>query len=431
MMRKLMVWTMILMMMCFSMAPVWANGPEGQVMEYSWYQEGASRHRGTLSSSSFEDGWNDVMDKCSSGFDVYVTLYEDWIAYEGEFTDDVFNGPGFQDDVIRVRQGASVTLDLNGFSIDRGTTLDVKNGEVLHVETDGELTVKNGTVIGSVHITNGKAVTFDNCVFKDNEDIDFGAAIYVEGCEELLVENCIFTNLEDDSNGAAIEAERTAITVIGSTFRNCTTEHDGGAVYVHNGSLDVTNSQFTGNHAGGNGGAVAVVDTETNIATCTLGNNAADKNGGALYVGGDAGKKTEIYLSNFADNTAWENGGALAVADQAQLTLHGCIVDENTALVHGGAAYVGQTAAMNTADYNDELGRDVYPTKFIGNEASEKGDVIFVDTPDGGIEEGEEWVEPTEVGRNENVGFDVTDIVLTLSVVFVAVTVVLNFRKAK
>ena len=66
-----------------------------------------------------------------------------------------------------------------------------------------------------------------------------------------------------------------------------------------------------------------------------------------------------------------------------------------------------------------------------GNQASEKGDVIFVDTPDGGIEEGEEWVEPTEVGRNENVGFDVTDIVLVLSAVFVAVTVVLNFRKAK
>ncbi|MBQ2271526.1 MAG: hypothetical protein II335_07045, partial [Firmicutes bacterium] len=193
----------------------------------------------------------------------------------------------------------------------------------------------------------------------------------------------------------------------------------------------VTNSQFTGNQAGENGGAVAVVDAEVNVATCTLGNNAADGHGGALYVGGDAGKKTEIYLSNFADNTAWENGGALAVADQAQLTLHGCIVDENTALVHGGAAYVGQTAAMNTADYNDELARDVYPTKFIGNEASEKGDVIFVDTPDGGIEEGEEWVEPTEVGRNENVGFDVTDIVLALSAVFVAVTVVLNFRKAK
>ncbi|MBR6501580.1 MAG: hypothetical protein IKT25_08745, partial [Firmicutes bacterium] len=111
--------------------------------------------------------------------------------------------------------------------------------------------------------------------------------------------------------------------------------------------------------------------------------------------------------------------------------LYGCIVDENTALVNGGAAYVGQTAAMNVADYNDELARDVYPTKFIGNEASEKGDVIFVDTPDGGIEEGEEWVEPTEVGRNENVGFDVTDIVLVLSAVFVAVTVVLNFRKAK
>ena len=318
-------------------------------MEYSWYQEGASRHSGTLSSSSFEDGWNDVMDKCSSGFDVQVTLYADWIADDGQFTDDVFNGPGFQDGIIRIRQGASVILDLNGYSIDRGTTLDVKNGEVFHVETDADLTLKNGTIIGSVHITNGKAATFDNCVFKDNEDIDFGAAIFAEGCEELTVENCTFSNLEDDSNGAAIEANRTAITVIGSAFRNCTTEHDGGAVYVENGSLDMTNCQFTGNHA------------------------------------------TE----------------------------------------NGGAAYVDQTAQFKALDNHDELARDILPTKFIANEASEKGDVIFIDTPDGGIEEGEEWVEPTEVGRNENVGFGVTDIVLALSVIFVAAAVVLNFRKPK
>lgn len=431
MMKKLFVWTLILMMTCLSAVTAWADGPEGQVMEYSWYQEGASRHRGTLSSSNFEDGWNDVMDKCSSGFDVQVTLYADWVADEGRFTDDVFNGPGFQDDIIRIRQGASVVLDLNGYSIDRGTTLDVKNGEVFHVETDADLTLKNGTIIGSVHITNGKVATFDNCVFKDNEDIDFGAAIFAEGCEDLVVENCTFSNLEDDSNGAAIEAKRAAITVIGSTFRNCTTEHDGGAVYVENGSLDMTNCQFTGNHATENGGAVAFVDAEVNIAGCTLGNNTANGDGGALYAGGFAGKAAEIYLSNFADNTAWENGGAVAVENQAQVSMYGCIVDENAALENGGAVYVDQTAQFQALEYNDELARDILPTKFIANEASEKGDVIFIDTPDGGMEEGEEWVEPTEDGKNDNVGFDVTHIVLALSVIFVAAAIVLNFRKPK
>ena len=95
------------------------------------------------------------------------------------------------------------------------------------------------------------------------------------------------------------------------------------------------------------------------------------------------------------------------------------------------AAYVDQTAQFQALDYNDELARDILPTKFIANEASEKGDVIFIDTPDGGMEEGEEWVEPTEAGKNDNAGFDVTHIVLALSVIFVAAAIVLNFRKPK
>jgi len=193
----------------------------------------------------------------------------------------------------------------------------------------------------------------------------------------------------------------------------------------------MTNCQFIGNHATENGGAVAFVDAEVNIAGCTLGNNTANGDGGALYAGGFAGKAAEIYLSNFADNTAWENGGAVAVENQAQVSMYGCIVDENAALENGGAAYVDQTAQFQALEYNDELARDILPTKFIANEASEKGDVIFIDTPDGGMEEGEEWVEPTEDGKNDNVGFDVTHIVLALSVIFVVAAILLNFRKPK
>ncbi|MBO5666586.1 MAG: right-handed parallel beta-helix repeat-containing protein, partial [Firmicutes bacterium] len=326
---------------------------------------------------------------------------------------------------------ADVILDLNGHSIDRGTTQDVKNGEVFHVHEGAELTLKNGTIVGSVHIMGGERAVFENCVFKDNEDIDFGAAIFAEDCDEIVVENCTFSNLEDDSNGAAIEAEDAAITIVGSTFRNCTTEHDGGAIYAKNASIDMTNCQFTGNHAEGNGGAVACVDTELNVAGSTLGNNTADGNGGAMYLAGETTKTAEIYQSNFADNTAWENGGALAVEGEAAATMYGCIVDENTALENGGAVYAGQNAEFEALDYNDELARDIHPTKFINNDAAEKGDVIFIDTPDGGIEEGEAWVDPAEESSGNDAGFSVTDVVLILSAAFVAVTVVLNFRKPK
>lgn len=425
-MKKAVVMVLTLIL-CLGMTVLPAFAAGGQVIEYSWYREGATRPSGTLSSASFEDGWNDIMEKCNGGFEVQVKLMGDWIADGGRFTDDVFNGPGFEDDIIRIREGASVVLDLNGYSIDRGVIDSIKNGEVIHLEQGASLTLKNGTVIGSVHITGGKDATFQNCTFKDNEDIDFGAAIYAEACDRITVETCIFTNLEDDSHGAGIEAFGTELTVIGSVFQQCTSEHDGGAIYLKDSTADMTNCQFVGGSAA-NGGAVALENTEAMFAHCTFGNNEAKGNAGALSVKGTEAK-TELYLCNFADNTAWENGGAIAVAETANVILYGCIVDENNA-INGGAAYMGQDATVEVLDYNDELAKDVYPTLFINNKATEKGDVFFVDTPDGGIEEGSDFQEEAPGSAVPvNNGLGITELCLGGAVIFMVIVLYLNIKK--
>ncbi len=416
---------------CLILTLVPAFATDGQVIEYTWYNENSNRQLGRLSSSSFEDGWNDIMEKCNGGFVVHVKLMGDWIADGGKFTDDLVNGPGFEDDVIRVCEGSRVVLDLNGHIIDRGATSSIKNGEVLHVCEGASLTLMNGTVIGSVHITDGKSVSVTDCVFKDNEDIDFGAALIVENCEELTVEDCTFSNLEDDSNGAGIEARDAALTVNGSVFQNCSTDHSGSAVYAENCTLDATNCQFVGNTAA-KGGAVALVDTEAMFAHCVFGNNLSHGDAGAMYVSSDEATSVEVYLSNFADNTAWEDGGAMVVEGKAQVALYGCIVDENMAIGNGGAAFLEEEAKLDVLDYNDELAKEVINTRFIGNDAAEKGDVFFIDTADGGIEEGEELQEPDEsVNGPVKSGFGVTEFVLLLSVAFVGITIVLNFRKPK
>ena len=90
--------------------------------------------------TNFEDGWNDAMKLAGSprqmrnkGYDrVVVDIYTDWTAAaDGNFTDDAWNeknGPGFDNDTIFVPADAKVTLNLNGYTINRGLTDDINDG---------------------------------------------------------------------------------------------------------------------------------------------------------------------------------------------------------------------------------------------------------------------------------------------------------------
>ena len=101
----------------------------------------------------FEDGWNYAMETAKKGKEVYVTLLKDWIAEEGRFTDDFINGAGFDWDTIYFAGNVTITLDLNGFTIDRGLTESELNGEVIFINDDANVTIKNGTIKGGYSMT--------------------------------------------------------------------------------------------------------------------------------------------------------------------------------------------------------------------------------------------------------------------------------------
>ena len=80
--------------------------------------------------TSFEDGWNAAMELASTPEElnkneygrIIVDLYSDWNAVDGEFTDDFFNGAGFEWDAIYIPQNVKVTLNLNGHKIQGNTS---------------------------------------------------------------------------------------------------------------------------------------------------------------------------------------------------------------------------------------------------------------------------------------------------------------------
>ena len=100
---------------------------------------------------NFQDGWNAAMEiagdkdemRANNYTRIVVDLYADWEANkDGEFTDEIWNGPGFDNDTIYVPAEAKVMINMNGHTIDRGLTEAEDDGEVIFVNDDADVNVR-------------------------------------------------------------------------------------------------------------------------------------------------------------------------------------------------------------------------------------------------------------------------------------------------
>ena len=197
--------------------------------------------------TNFEDGWNDAMELAGStrqmrnnGYDrVVVDIYTNWTAAaDGNFTDDGWlekNGPGFDNDTIFVPADAKVTLNLNGYTINRGLTDDINDGEVMFINDDADIIINDGTITGG---------------FSNSE----GAGLYIEGAKVTLNNVHITGNTVEDDDGAGIAAygDTTLIINGGSISDNLVAKDGvedfyGGAIYIENGTAILTGVTIKGN----------------------------------------------------------------------------------------------------------------------------------------------------------------------------------------
>ena len=255
---------------------------------------------------NFEDGWNDAMEIAGSsstmkknGYDrIVVDIYTDWESdKDGNFTDDWFNGPGFDNDTIFIPDGARVTLNLNGHTIDRGLTKDRNDGEVIFIDDDADVIINNGTITGGysnsegggLYIEGGANVTLNNVNLTGNAvKGDDGAAIYMYGDSTLtmnggsvsnnfvegkyvVVDNIvpygticvkdstvILKNVTIDGNytksysarGLAIYADGSTVTMENCTVSNNATKESvtKDIIYADDSNLTITNTNFIDNN---------------------------------------------------------------------------------------------------------------------------------------------------------------------------------------
>ena len=219
----------------------------------------------------FEEGWNEAMWLAGreeameeEGYDrIVVTLYEDWNATNGEFTDDWINGAGFDNDTIYIPEYAVVTLNLNNHTINRGLIEDIDDGEVIFINDDADVIIENGTITGG---------------YSNSE----GGALYIEGANVTLNNVNIVGNRVYNDDGAGIAMYYGAtLTVNGGTFENNVTNGGsgtscyGGAVYASDSTATFKNVVFKNNDCKDYGSAIYADDCDIMIDDCTFDGNKA------------------------------------------------------------------------------------------------------------------------------------------------------------
>jgi predicted outer membrane repeat protein len=138
----------------------------------------------------------------------------------------------------------------------------------------------------------------------------------------------------------------------------------GGAIFNDGGALDARRSVFRDNHAyQGEGGAIY------NLGTLTLEENTLFEinsalDGGAIFSGGNVGIPAVFDDVRFEDNNAYDDGGAIYNdSAEAGFVITGSVFDHNSSYEHGGAIYMenGDLGISYSSFIGNQTGSNNHP----------------------------------------------------------------------
>ena len=290
-----------------------------------------------------EEGWNAAMELADDHDEmkkndynrIVVDLYADWYAVGGEFTDDVFNGSGFNWDTIYFQDDVRMTLNMNGHTIDRGLTSYQYNGEVMYIDEGADIIINDGTITGGfscngaggIHINDEANVTLNNVHVVGNivEDDD-GAAIAIYDGATLTM------------NGGSISDNKINITLSDN-------QTGRGTLYVNDSDVTLNGVTISGNKFFDdlltlvNGVAIYVKSGEVILNDCTIKNNGgsdnewAAKRSKASIVYGDKNASIVMNNTDILNNGSTNNDCIIKMYSTGSqgLKMSGCEMHGNTA----------------------------------------------------------------------------------------------------
>ena len=222
------------------------------------------------SDQSFEDGWQAAV-KFSQDKDwmdekgyvrIVVDLQADWTAKNCSFG----SGTGFSEGSIYFPKNTRITLNLNGYTINRALPNWKWDGEVIYIYNGADVIINNGTITGGY--SGGGA-----------------GGIHMQDAIVTLNDVNLVGNKVTDDDGAAIAV------------------HDGGTLIMNGGCM--SNNLLTNGSASLN-------------TSC-----------GTLYADGSTATLNDVTISGNTSRSSWNLGAAVATSGNSVVTLNNCTVENN------------------------------------------------------------------------------------------------------
>ena len=203
---------------------------------------------------------------------------------------------------LEIQTGKTITLDLNGHTLDRKLTKRGEGGgQVITVRSGGTLNLSNGTLkggwggAGGALVNEGGTVTITDVIITHNVADDRGGGVCNRTGGTLTMTDCSITdNHSNDKSGAkgggglfneeGATATLTNVTITGNEAKVC-----GGGGICNFGTLTIDGCTITGNTAGTQGGAIWQEGTLNMQGANTITSNT-----------GAGGKANNVYLKNGA-----------------------------------------------------------------------------------------------------------------------------------
>lgn len=232
---------------------------------------------------------------------------------------------------ISIPSGKTITVDLNGHTIDRKLTAETYNGNVIY--NAGTLTIKDtaggGKITGGWTDLNGGGIYNEGILNFEGGTVSENTAVY----------------------GGGIYNKNGTLNLDGGTISGNKAGRYGGGVYNY-GTFTMNGGTVSENHADMDGGGVE------NNKTFTLNGGAVSGNNADMYGGGvDNNVTFAMYGGKISGNNAIRNGGG--VYNNKAFAMSGGTVSENHADMEGGGVYNNDTFTMsggtiteNTAKYD-------------------------------------------------------------------------------
>ena len=275
-----------------------------------------------------------------------------WTAWDGtsdiDYGDDntayvYLSGNAERSEQFAVKDGKTLYLCLNGYSITRTTDSTDAFDAVIRVYGDAQLVLcdckGSGTITHSADVY-GRGVRLGDSS-STGDFIMYGGEISGNRID-------ISAHSAAAGDGAGVESQQSDFTMYGGKITNNHvikgSNNEGGGVNMHTGgTFTMYGGEISGNACSDTGGGVISAGTYLKLYGGTISNNTADKRGGGVFTNMTLTISDGITITGNKS----EQGGGIYTYDE-DITINGGNITGNTATYGGGVYHIGDYRTCDT-----------------------------------------------------------------------------------